>query len=699
MTVDGIEKVADTDNQTVPTEARLPIPLAVITKASDGRALARVKVRWIAGAGGGQLSDSVTLSDGNGRAEVTFTTGRAVGAYEVRAQLVLKTSRSTDFSITAVAGPSIASVAPTQFTGGDLVTLQGSAFGPSPVVEIGGAPARVTSASATAISAVVPVCLAPGQAAIRVRVSGANSNTMNGVYVASTSPVNLGVGEYASIDPAQLAGCATFPAADVGGAEYLLAPQAASTSVGVSADYRLAGDAVLVTIYPPAPQPSPADPVREFHEFLRQRERALSLAPRPATPGGIAPAPAAASAPPQVGDQREFRVCNKLPCTELPDFTKVQAKAKYVGSHVAIFQDLNVPPGGFTDDEFGPLGQIFNDVLYDVDTRAFGVESDVDGNGIVYMLLTPVVNGLTQKSQCSSGVITGFFFAFDIDPAYSNDARFNQAEVFYGLVPDPQGTVTCTVAKTRINQIIPSTFIHEFQHMISYNQHVLQRRGLSEDIWLNEAMSHLAEELGGLKFKETGNDQTFSDFVIGDLYDAFLYLKAPGANYVLWDQGGGTLAERGGPWLFLRWVVDKFGPGVTRRLEETSLIGTENLANAIGEPVSRLLGQWFLANWVSDLPGFTAPARLRYDTWSFRTTFASLNQQQPSRFDRPYPLVPQQVVGGTFSATGTLKSGSGDYFRVTQGPSQGGFTVRLTSSAGGPIDTKVLARLNVIRVR
>ena len=33
--------------------------------------------------------------------------------------------------------------------------------------------------------------------------------------------------------------------------------------------------------------------------------------------------------------------------------------------------------------------------------------------------------------------------------------------------------------------------------MISYNQHVLVAAGSAEDTWLNEGLSHFAEELGG----------------------------------------------------------------------------------------------------------------------------------------------------------------------------------------------------------
>ncbi|MBI4420825.1 MAG: IPT/TIG domain-containing protein [Gemmatimonadetes bacterium] len=696
---DEITKMPETDNQTAPAEARVPLPLAVTVRGSDGSALPRIKVRWRIDPGSGALSDSITLSDAMGRAQVDYAVGRAVGPYSVRAEIVVNADRSTTFTATATAAPTLTSVSPNQFTGGDVVTVQGTGLAASALFEVNGAPARVTTGSATSLTVVIPVCLAPGQATLRARVNGGFSNVINGTYASSMGPLKLDVGEYASIDPERLAGCATFPAAGLLGAEYLVAPQSATGAPGVSAVYRLTGDAATIAVAPAPRVEDPLTPARLFHEFLRGREVELGRLPHAAR--GDAP-PAALAAPAagvKVGDQREFRVCNKLNCTQIPDFSKIQSKAKFVGAHVAIFQDNDVPPSGFTDDEFATLGQTFENVLYDVNTRAFGVESDVDENGLVFVLLTPVVNRLTAKEQCSTSVVTGFFYAIDIDPAFAADQRANQAEVFYALVPDPQGTVTCTLAKDRIRQVVPTTFIHEFQHMISYNQHVLLRARAAEAIWLNEAMSHLAEELGGLRFRDLGQQATFSEFVIGDVFNAYQYLKTPGSHFMAFDDGAGTLSERGATWLFLRWLVDKFGTDLTRRLSETPLTGQENVASAVGEPISRLLAQWFLANYVSDLPNFTPPSRLKYESWNFRTTYASLNQQQPQRFDRPFPLVPQAVNGGGFTADGTLRSGSGDYFRVMQGPSQGAFTLRLIDPSGGPVSSNVLARLNVIRIK
>jgi hypothetical protein len=705
ITVGSLDKVPETDAQSAPTEARLPQPLAVIAHGSDGTALARIKIQWQIDAGAGSLSDSVSWTDASGRAQIDYTVGRSVGQYNVRAQVAVSQNKSASFTANAVAPPVLGTVTPSTFTGGDVLTISGTALSAAAIVDIGGAPANVTGGTATSITVVAPICLAPGSVAIRARVNGGNSNTLNATYNASGTPVQLGVGQYASVDPSQLASCATFPAADIAGSgtEYLMAPQATGAP-GVMADYLLAGNQAPIPAPPLAfgPPDEPPTPQRAFHDKLRQLEREMSMASRSAAPAATAAAPSGVAMvpPPKVGDTKQFKVLNNVNGNyQLQDFTTVQARAKFVGSHVAIFQDVTVPADGFTDAEFQTMGTLFNDVLYDNDNKAYGVESDVDENGIVYMLLTPVVNKLTPSSQCSSGVITGFFFSIDIDPGYSADARANQAEIFYTLVPDATGSLGCSVPKSRINQIVPSTFVHEFQHMISYGQHVLFRHGLSEDLWLNEAMSHLAEELGAIRMRDMGDNQAFSDFVIGDLFDAYSYLRNPIKTFTFYSAGSGTLAERGGSWLFLRWLVDKFGPNITRRMEETPLIGIDNVNAATGEPISRLMSQWFLANYVSDLPNFTAPARLKYDSWAFRTTYMSLNQQNPSRYPLPFPLVPKVFNAASFSATDTLRAGSGDFFRVQQTAGQPGFTVRLTNATGGAISTTAAPRLNIIRIK
>src|SRR5204862_80640 len=162
---------------------------------------------------------------------------------------------------------------------------------------------------------------------------------------------------------------------------------------------------------------------------------------------------------------------------------------------------------------------------------------------------------------------------------------FNSAEIFYSIVPDPAATLSCAHSVSEIKNNLPVTFVHEFQHMISYNQHVLVRRGQAEILWLNEGLSHYAEERGGRSFLPLpAGDSTFCFFVSGDLYDAGQYLANPESHFLVDTSGIGGLAERGAYWLFVRYLVDHFGgtgaladaDAFTRTLVQTGLTGAAN---------------------------------------------------------------------------------------------------------------------------
>jgi len=225
------------------------------------------------------------------------------------------------------------------------------------------------------------------------------------------------------------------------------------------------------------------------------------------------------------------------------------------------------------------------------------------------------------------------------------------------------------------------------------------RGGGAEALWLNEALSHLAEELGGRYYDSLGIDTTASRFYIGNLYNAFKYLRDPLASAVVTTTGPGELAERGAVWLFVRYLVDRFGAQTSRDLVNTSSLGAANVAAVTGTPFATLLGHWALALYASDQPGFTAPAELRYASWHFRTTFASLNAQSPSDFDRAFPLVPYSGTGGAVSVTGTLRSGSGAFVLATQAPDGRSFELDFSPAAGGTFPSATGAQVAVVRLR
>jgi hypothetical protein len=385
----------------------------------------------------------------------------------------------------------------------------------------------------------------------------------------------------------------------------------------------------------------------------------------------------------------------------------VNATAKTVSGHAAIFLDNAAPAGGLTQAGLDSLGALFDSRLYALDTTAFGRESDIDGNTVVIVLMTNVVNRLVTQQQCTTqGFIAGFFFGADIDPFFATDPRVNHGEVFYSIVADPNGTLSCAHSPSQLQRIVPVTFVHEFQHMISYNQHVLVRGGDPQDLWLDEGMSHFAEELGGRSFLPA--DQTsFSNYVIGNLLNAYRYLDSSSTRFFVFSSGIGTLSERGGVWLFVRYITDQFRADTTfaataaftRTLVQTPLLGGAAVENATGTPFATLAERWVLANYVSDLPGFNAPSELQYTSWSFRVTYASLNAQSPSNFPKAFPLTPPSSSGSAVSQSGTLRAGSGVYALAQQGPSQPGFALLFSGPGGAALPAALVPRLNVLRIR
>lgn len=246
--------------------------------------------------------------------------------------------------------------------------------------------------------------------------------------------------------------------------------------------------------------------------------------------------------------------------------------------------------------------------------------------------------------------------------------------------------------------------------MISYNQHVLRppappRR--PEVLWLNEALSHYAEEIGGRTFLP-GDSTSYCDYVTGDLRNANDYLTAPGMYALVDTAGVGGLANRGAGWLFVRYLTDRFASDtslaaqnvITRALVQTTLTGTANVAQATGAPFATTVGEWALALWASDLPGFTAPDALKYKKWAFRSAYPKLRARCGNLIPPTYVLTATAGAGASVNLSGSMGSGSaGAYQRALQGPGAASFTMLFSDATGAQLKATVLPRLNVLRIR
>jgi len=461
---------------------------------------------------------------------------------------------------------------------------------------------------------------------------GSGNGPTPSLSCANPAPINLGVGQSVILDPVASGGCIQIPDPGNGASAHLVVAVATNgqeTSTGINTSYSLvAGNAVAA-----APAPMQVPPVggfrkpgtaEAFHIHLRQMERGLVRAMGTQV---LALAPPIAKAPPVLGSTRSFNVCGNTNCSS---FVSVRATAKYVGPNAAIYLDSLAPANGYDSTDIANAGALFENPVYGlhvIDTTAFGAESDLDGNGVVIILLTPKVNKLS--GTCTNSVIAGFFYAGDL----TSQTGSNHGEIFYSMVPDPN-SATCPIPKAFASQLLPVTFIHEFQHMISFNQHALVRNcGCTEDIWLNEGLSHFSEELGGRQIDNSActNNSCLDQYARGDLQNAYDYLTDPESNYLVEPETStGTLAERGANWLFVRWLVDQFaadsvlGTAFTRQLVGTGDYGVTNVENRTGTAFSILVPEWQIANFTEGDTTFVqtaATSRFRYKSWNLRRIF------------------------------------------------------------------------------
>ena len=403
---------------------------------------------------------------------------------------------------------------------------------------------------------------------------------------------------------------------------------------------------------------------------------------------------------PIVGQRDSFYVCRTSSCAA---FNRVGATVRFVGRQGAIYTDDANPvtAESLTESDITQLGTLFDDYLFPIDTTAFGRESDIDGDQRVAILISAAVNDLT--SDCANGRIIGYFYGADL---IASLAGSNRREVFFAFAPKAATTSCPAVTRSIALRALPPVLIHEMQHMISFNQRVLVRGAGQEDLWLNEGLSHFAEELGyrGVPDARCPNSAScFAQFSSGDIDNAYSYLSDPEATALVTPgNNSGPLAYRGASWLFVRWLADHFssdtllGTQVTRGLVQSTRDGATNVSAVAGVDFPTLVGEWQLANYLENLPGFAQVGRLRYRTWNFRSLYQA---NFPTLFAKPYPLTPDSTAG-SYSRTGTLRGGSGRHVRYRLAAGAAGVTVQLTGSNGnGAPSSTAEPRFAVVRIR
>lgn len=413
-----------------------------------------------------------------------------------------------------------------------------------------------------------------------------------------------------------------------------------------------------------------------------------------------APSTAVAPATAAVGSTQNFQVRANFSTTN-PKWKTITAQLAYSGSNILLYIDTLAPSGGFTPTQLQSFGQYVDQTLYPIAVNAFGPPSDVDQNARVIMLMSPAVNALSPKSQCTTqGYVEGYFDEIDLADLTSSSS--NKGEIFYSIVPDT-GAYSCTHTVADLLESEPATFLHELQHLINFSQHVVVHGGNPQDGWLDEGMSIVAEELGSMYYEQkcpppscrTSPAQLFPDssqgFIQGFLYDSYTYLLHPDtASLTLHDDSENGFSWRGGDWLLAHWLYDQKGSGILKALEQTTTTGIRSIEATTNESFPALFADFGLTAYTDSLPGqprSAIPPRDRLTTRNLRLIFNRLfvtsqsNGTPSPDFPRPFPIVVQNVGGGT-AQTGAMVPGTSTYYRIDT-PSRAATVQLLFSQPGG----------------
>lgn len=346
----------------------------------------------------------------------------------------------------------------------------------------------------------------------------------------------------------------------------------------------------------------------DFHQSLREMEASLSGEPVHRNNNMML-----AQSAPSIGSTRSFKVLNNF--SNSSSYATVTAELVYATDNFLFYIDQR-NTDSLSESNIETLAEEFDDLI-DKEREIFGTESDVDGDGRFNVLLTQEVNELGQSQ---GGFITGFFYAVDL---FSSDtySQSNETEIFYGAIPDPTGEHGVAVSESfAVSNIIKSVLPHEYQHMINFNQHYFENNGAAESSFLNEGLSHLAEDLYSLNSEDymtaTGieNPSRVSGYLAS--IDDICFTC------------GSSLYQRGGSYLFIRYLYEQAEKGnlsgassgkeFVQNLLNTDNTGVENIVAAAtgqeytGESFASLLGQYSLAVFLSNT-GLSDDDRLEFD--------------------------------------------------------------------------------------
>ncbi|MCA1685028.1 MAG: hypothetical protein LC745_03405, partial [Planctomycetia bacterium] len=323
------------------------------------------------------------------------------------------------------------------------------------------------------------------------------------------------------------------------------------------------------------------------------------------------------------------------------NYRAVGGTLRAVGRRVQVYVDDDdagaVGPGVLSD-----LVATFDDRVFPVAARQFGQARDVDGDGRFTVLMSSWLTRLAGGRHAVDGFVRGADLEVSLAPPFSNHC-------------DMMYLSTSLEAGPHLRTVLA----HEYTHAVTFSAkafpgHAAREPGPEEEGWLDEAIAHLVEDLHG--FSRSNLSYRVSAFlsrperyrlVVEDYFAADLFRSH---------------GNRGGTYLFLRWCVDRFGPGLIPALIRSDRVGVANLEAATGSTFADLYRAWSVALFFT---GFdtSKPGESGFRAVDVRAPFDGWDLAGPRTF--PVAPGPQDVA---WSSAGTASR----YLIV--GPTPGGAT-------------------------
>lgn len=216
----------------------------------------------------------------------------------------------------------------------------------------------------------------------------------------------------------------------------------------------------------------------------------------------------------------------------------IEVEAIAVGKRAVVWKDVTPAHPATLEDTF--VSQFladFEDLILPRERAIFGVESDIDGDGHIALVFSPV----------TSETAVAFFSGCDLKKMVGCPSS-NAGEYLY-LTP-PNAIKPPYNTPNAIKEILA----HELAHLVHFNRKVLRNNAASpsDSGYMNEGMGAFAQDAigpqsGNLYVAKAGLDQ-IAEMSLGDVF-------VDDTPYDMARDG----VMRGGAYLFVRWLYDRAG--------------------------------------------------------------------------------------------------------------------------------------------